>query len=435
MQFDSHIRVSQTKEASSLDPGLLSTKEVIVSEAKGCWLFDASGHRYFDGSGGSGAVNLGHQYPAVIEALLKQTTRLLHTGWNLQSDVRTDAVNKLGAFSPYERCGVLLTVTGAEAIEAAIKIARAHTGRHVLVAFEHSYHGKTAGSLGVTWRKTFKKFNPDSNEIIFAHFPLLHREEDESQPQACLEDLRTLTKRLGDEDRLPAAFMIEPVQASEGILPAGTAFLKGLLELAKSIGSLVVYDEIYTGFGRCGLRFYGSVEGLRPDLMVVGKALGNGLPISAVIGSEEVLEALPPGHHTSTFSGNPLCCAAARAVLDVMKTEEPWLRADAIGSVIKEALSELSNRYSFISQPRGEGLMLGFDCLDREGKPAPEITKALAREALHQKVILRYGGFQESTIKLTPPLLMNTLEVEFLLEALSRAVDAVAERENPNALR
>lgn len=432
-----HFKIELTSfaEAQSLDPGLLATGGLVVAKAEGCWLFDTQDRRYFDASAGSGAVNLGHQHPRVIEAIVEQASRLLHSGWNLQSDIRTEAVQRLGAFSPFRSCSVLFTVTGAEGIEAAIKTVLAYTGRQVVVAFEHSFHGKTAGALAVTWREGFKRFTFGGNSVIFAPYPLLHRPEPQVRTEACLETLDRLIAQLENQGQLPAAFIIEPVQGAEGILPAGSTFLEGVLERARRIESLVIYDEVYTGFGRCGSRFYGSRQGLTPDLMVVGKALGNGLPISALIGPREVLDSLPSGHHTSTFSGHPLSCAAACAVLETMTSEQSPTPDAQIGLKIRNGLHELSRSFPFISQPRGEGLMLAFDCIDQRGEPRAALAHAYATEALRQGVVLRHGGFEGSAIKLTPPLLMTSIEIEFLLGALRRTAEGLAERKDADAVQ
>jgi 4-aminobutyrate aminotransferase-like enzyme len=431
MQGRSDVSVSQVSEASSISPNLQTTKHLIVSRADGCWLIDRQGERYFDCSAGSGAVNLGHQHPQVVAAITRQAAQLVHTGWNLQSDIRTEAVQRLGAFSPYDNCGVLLTVTGAEGVEAGIKVARAYTGRKFLIAFEHSYHGKTAGSLAVTWRESFRQFIADSGTTIFTPFPLLHLEDESYGTEACLKELERVVEMLESAGEPPAAIVIEPIQGSEGVLPADPGFLRDVIKLGKRVGCLTVYDEIYTGFGRCGFPFYGSREGLTPDLMVVGKALGNGLPISAVLGPTQIMEALPPGHHTSTFSGNPLSCAAACAVLEVTQKEETWRLADWAGVQIREGLLGLSQDYAFISKPRGEGLMLAFDLLDSSGNPSPRLAEQFAEEVLRQKIIVRYGGFHGSAVKITPPLLMSVSELEFLMEGLRRAAQAIAN----NALR
>jgi 4-aminobutyrate aminotransferase/(S)-3-amino-2-methylpropionate transaminase len=398
-------------------------------QAQGCRLFSRSGKAYFDGTGGSGAVNLGHQHPRVVAAIIQQCQKLTHTGWNLQSQVRTELVRELGAFAPYQDCAVLFTVTGSEAIEAALKVARAYTGRDTVIAFDRSYHGKTGGSLLVTWRERFRKYSPVAAETVsFAPFPLLHLPGPAGQPAYCLEALQNLVAAAWSAGCPPAALILEPIQAAEGILPGGRDFLAGVLQVARKCGSLVIFDEIYTGFGRCGTPFYGSREGLTPDLLVVGKSLGNGLPVSAVLGPARVLNVLPPGFHTSTFAGHPLACRAALAVLEVMEQEKPWQQAAALGLRVFQFLQDQENRSEVIAGVRGEGMMLGFDCVDQGGQPSASLSRALVEEALARGLVLRCGGFTGATVKLTPPLIIPAEDMDFLLAALAQAIAAIRKR-------
>ncbi|MCC5647958.1 aspartate aminotransferase family protein [Nostoc sp. CHAB 5824] len=414
-------------EAVSANPSHLYPKTPVFTRANGCWLFDTTGQRFFDGTGGSGAISLGHQHPQVLAAMVNQAQKLIHTGWNLQSDVRLELIKKLGCFSPYDPCAVLFTVTGAEAIEAALKIARAYTGRQSVIAFERSYHGKTAGALSITWREQFKRYSVlPRDTIFFSQYPILHSHATNAHTDACLHVLRKTIKQAFNTQFPPAALILEPIQSAEGILPAGHHFLKGVIEIAREFECLVIFDEIYTGFGRCGTPFYSSRDGLTPDMLVVGKALGNGLPISAVLGTPSVMNALPAGVHTSTFSGHPLACAVANAVLDLMKDITPWQQSALNGARILEFLKHLETEYSLIFAPRGEGFMLGFDCVDLRGHPSPALAKDFVTAALARGLILRYGGFEGCTIKLTPPLTVDAEELEFLVNTLSQVVDDIA---------
>ncbi|HEX2093836.1 MAG TPA: aminotransferase class III-fold pyridoxal phosphate-dependent enzyme, partial [Longimicrobiaceae bacterium] len=234
------------REARSLDASSLSTGSVRVSRASGCWLFTEAGERFFDATGGSGAVNLGHQHPRVVAAIHRQADRLLHTGWNLRSTVRDALVEKLGHFSPYSPCGVLFTVTGAEGVEAALKIARAHTGRRTVVAFDRSYHGKTAGALAVTWRTDFRRFSPEAQEapVRFIPYPL---PEEGSDSDAVVRALEEVLAGAAAEGAPAAAVILEPVQAAEGFLPGGEPFLREVLRLARKHGAVSIFDEIITG--------------------------------------------------------------------------------------------------------------------------------------------------------------------------------------------
>jgi 4-aminobutyrate aminotransferase-like enzyme len=410
-------------EADSTGISHMLSETPVFSRGSGCWLFDTSGKRFFDATGGSGAINLGHQHPQVIDAAMVQLQKLIHTGCKLQSDIRAELVTKLGTFSPYKQCAVLFTVTGAEAIEAALKVARAYTERKLVIAFERSYHGKTTGALMATWREELKAYSVlPENGILHSPYPILHSLNQNHSTEFCLQALKQTIQQAFDIGHPPAAILLEPIQVTEGILPAGREFLEGVIAIAKSFKCLTIFDEIYTGFGRCGTPFYGSQPRITPDLMVIGKALGNGLPISATIGNPTVINALPSGIQTSTFSGQPLACAVGSVVLDIMLETMPWQQARRTGTLIVEFLKELAINSCLISAPRGEGLMIGFDCVDCQGLPSPELAKAFTKKAMAKGLIFFCGGFEDSTIKLTPPLIVNEEEVQFLMSTLAQVV-------------
>ncbi|MHC5599862.1 MAG: aspartate aminotransferase family protein [Nostoc sp.] len=410
-------------EADSTGTSNIVSETPIFSSGSGCWLFDTSGKRFFDATGGSGAINLGHQHPRVIDAAMTQLQKLIHTGCKLQSDVRAELVTKLGSFSPYKQCAVLFTVTGAEAIEAALKVARAYTERKLAIAFQHSYHGKTTGALMATWRSQLKAYSVlPENGILHSPYPILHSRHQNHSTEFCLQALGQTIQQAFDSGHPPAAILLEPIQVTEGVLPAGREFLEGVIAIAKSAGCLTIFDEIYTGFGRCGDPFYAFQQGITPDLLVIGKALGNGLPISATIGNPAVINALPSGIQTSTFSGQPLACAVGSVVLDIMIETMPWKQARRTGTLIVELLKELAINSQLISAPRGEGLMIGFDCVDSQGLPSPELAKAFTKKAMAKGLIFYCGGFEDCTIKLTPPLTINQEEVEFLITTIADVV-------------
>lgn len=393
---------------------------------EGCWLFDASGQRHFDCTAGSGALNLGHNPPRVIAAATTQIQRLIHTGSMLHADIRDRLIDKLGACSPYSPCAVLLAVIGTEAIEAVLKVARAYTGRRAVIAFDYSYHGKSTGALSITWRERYRQFSPLPADTVYSTpYPVPHSPFPEDHAQSCLRALEATVQRLQAEGNPPAAVILEPAQCTEGILVPGPAFLNGVIKIAHDVGALVIFDEIYTGFGRCGTLFYGDRPGLKPDLMVIGKSLANGFPISAVLGEPDVINALPSGVHTSTFAGHPVACAVACEVIDLMNDSQPWRQAMVTGQQLTAFLQKLESSFSFIASARGEAMMLGFDCVNREGQPFPELTKTFAMVAMKKGLILHFGGFQDCTIKLTPPLTADEEAIEFLTETLFEVADEI----------
>ncbi|RLK51636.1 4-aminobutyrate aminotransferase/(S)-3-amino-2-methylpropionate transaminase [Alkalispirillum mobile] len=390
------------------------------TKGQGCWLFDADGHRYFDATAGSGALNLGHNHPQVVEAAIAQTRNLIHTGSIFHSDARDRFVARLGEFSPFSPCTVLTCVAGTEAVEAALKVARAYTGRTPVISFSYAYHGKSTGGLSVTWRQALRKYSPQAADAVqVAPYPLHH---DPAAPmgetEACLDELSTIIGNMARAGAPPAALILEPVASSEGVIPAGNAFLQGVQQLARNAGALLIFDELWTGMGRCGVPFYGGQAGLEPDLILVGKSVANGFPISAVLGSQEILASLPAGLHTATFAGHPVGCAAGSAVIDLMQTTQPWVSASDQGEALWQGLKTLQGEMAFITGLRGEGLLLGFDCVDETGRPSPEKARTFAGHAQEKGLLLAYGGRQGNTVKVTPPLTMDDSEREFLMTTL-----------------
>jgi len=421
-----HPRAHTVEAQSTGQPGLYPGLPAFV-RAEGCWLHDAAGNRYFDATAGSGALNLGHNHPRVVEAAVEQTRRIVHTGSIFHSDARDRFVDRLGGFAPFTECAALLTVTGTEAVEAALKVARAHTGRRSVIAFTYAYHGKSSGGLSVTWREAYRRYSPVAPDTVWTSpYPALHEKSEATSATACLAAFAATLERMTAAGQPPAAVILEPVVSSEGILPAGHVFLHGLLTAARKAGALVIFDELWTAMGRCGTPFYAGRPGLDPDIVLVGKSVANGFPISAVLGAPEVLNALPAGLHTATFAGHPVGCAAATAVLDVMEETQPWQAALDRGAHLWEFLRALGAAHAFITGLRGEGLLLGFDCVDANGEPAPAIARDFAFRAQQKGLLLAFGGRNGNTIKITPPLTMQDAEQRFLEDTLEAIATEMA---------
>ena len=413
----------RAREARTLDPSTLAHGAVEIARADGCWMFDGQGRRYFDASAGSGAVNLGHGYRPVVDACMRQMATLVHVGWNFASLPRTQLCEALADFLPFPDPSVLFTVTGAEAIEAAIKLARAATGRDWLVAFENGFHGKTAGALTVTWSQAFRRYGLVPSDVTeFAPFLAQSPEVTPGDVSGCLT---TLGRVLRSRSTPPAAIVVEPVQGAEGIQAASDAFLAGVIAAAHEVGTLVIFDEIYTGFGRCGSPFVASRPGLLPDLLAIGKALANGMPMSAVVGPPALVDALPSGGHSSTFAGHPVSCAAASAVIQAMQTLRPWERSGTLGTRLQAVLRDLRADLPVIGPPRGVGLMVAFDCVDRRGTPDAALARRFLQTLAAHGVLARGGGATGATIKLTPPLTISDAELEFLVDAIRASASQV----------
>jgi 4-aminobutyrate aminotransferase/(S)-3-amino-2-methylpropionate transaminase len=409
-------KVSAPQEALSTR----TTFDPIFERGAGPWLYDENGTAWFDGTSGSGAATLGHQHPAVIGAATAQVSRLVHTGCKLGSGARADLIRRLGELSPYSEPAVLPTVTGAEAVETALKIARAATGHRNVVAFMHGYHGKTAGALGLTWREEFKTYSVlPSDAVVTASLPDPRRKRPEgANAMAAVAAALDAADRNGGT----AAVVLEPIQVTEGLLIVCPELLDEIARLARARGALLILDEIYTGLGRAGRMFTSELMAEAPDLTLVGKTLGNGFPIGAVLGECEVVNALPAGVQTSTFSGSPLSCAAACAVLETVVGQNLPARARELGERLAVDLGKLVERFSWIDAPRTAGGMAAFDCM-RDDRPSPALARAVRDAALCARLLLFGGGPDGATIKIIPPVLLEESEYRFLVDALAAAVE------------
>ncbi|QMU71307.1 aminotransferase class III-fold pyridoxal phosphate-dependent enzyme [Streptacidiphilus sp. P02-A3a] len=389
----------------------------------GPWLYADDGTRWFDGTSGSGAATLGHQHPEVTAAAIAQIGRLTHTGCKLMSDVRAGLTARIAGIAPYHDPAVLPTATGAEAVEAALKIARAATGHRAVLSFRYGYHGKTAGALGLTWRAEFKSFSAlPRDTVVTADLPDPRR----PGPVDAAAFAAGLSAALDRADRLggTAAVVLEPVQVTEGVLAVPPALLDEIARQAGERGALFVLDEIYTGLGRAGRLFAAELLVRPPDLTLLGKTLGNGFPIAAVVGERETVDALPPGVQTSTFSGHPVSCAAAGAVLDTVVREDLAGEARVLGARLAADLGALAAGNPRLAAPRAIGALAAFDCVGADGRPDPAAARRVLAAASERRLLLFGGGPEGATVKIVPPALLATDEYLFLIETLHASVTA-----------
>lgn len=388
---------------------------------RGAWLTAEDGGRFFDATAGSGAVSLGHQHPTVTAAVVEQAQQLIHTGCKLGSTVRARFTEQLADIVPIKNTKVLPTVTGSEAIESALKVARAATGNTNVISFDRSFHGKTAGALSLTWRNSLKKYSGPSPLGVWRANPPDPRTEDSTKTFDRVCDVIAEASRKGGL----AALVIEPVQTTEGVLCLPQGFVDAVIDEVHRVGGLVILDEIYTGLGRCGHLFYSDSLAATPDLLVVGKTLGNGSPIAAVIGSATNMDALPAGIQTSTFSGSPLSCAAAVAVLNVVKESDVPGHARRLEANLRQYGKHLSAEYAFVRSWRVMGGLAAFDCVGPDGMPSSTLAKKFARAALAEKVLLFTGGPENSSVKIVPPLILENGDFGELTTRLTSAAQKV----------
>jgi 4-aminobutyrate aminotransferase/(S)-3-amino-2-methylpropionate transaminase len=389
---------------------------VFWESADGAVVTDVDGNRYLDLTSAFGVAAAGHGNRAVARAIARQAETLMHGMGDVHpSDVKIALLERLAALSPFESAKTFLCSSGAEAVEFALKTAMLLTEAPNALAFGGGYHGLSYGTLEVNGNPKFRKpfLSQLRQKATFARFP-------DARENGVLERALEAVRRALRRDKTIGALIVEPIQGRAGVIVPPDGFLAGLREITRDTDVLFILDEIYTGFGRTGRMFACEREGVRPDILCVGKALSGGFPISAAIGSGGVMDAWAPSQgealHTSTFLGNPMGCAAALANLDQLESKRLPERAASLEGVVRAHLRELQ-RYDDVVDVRGRGLMWGIEM--RDGARAGSIVQ----RALQAGVILLQSGLRGEVLSLAPPL---TIEDEQLSRALELVIAKTA---------
>jgi 4-aminobutyrate aminotransferase / (S)-3-amino-2-methylpropionate transaminase / 5-aminovalerate transaminase len=406
--------------------GVASSHPIFVERAQGAKLWDADGVEYLDFAAGIGTMNLGHGHPRVVAAVREQLDRFTHTCFQVvQYEGYVALAERLNRLVPGDGPKkTLLLNSGAEAIENAVKIARQATGRPAIVTFRHGYHGRTLLALTMTakiapYRQNFGPFAP---EVYHAPFPYALHGYDVARALAALDEMFETTV----SPQRVAALFIEPVLGEGGFVQAPPEFLQALRALSRKHGQILVIDEVQTGFGRTGTMLAVEHSGIEPDLVVLGKSIAGGLPLSAVVGRAEVMDATEPGGLGGTYAGNPLACAAALATLDAFENEDLLPRARAIGATVQRRLEELAKRYAQVAEVRGLGAMVAIEFHDlphdARGRSVP---KQIIDEARRLGVILLTAGPHGNVIRFHVPLVASDDEVAIGLNRFESACATV----------
>jgi acetylornithine/N-succinyldiaminopimelate aminotransferase len=396
-----HLTELFRRHVCQTSPGPLGLE---IESASGATIRTRDGREYIDLLAGIAVNNVGHAHPRVVAAIREQAGRYLHAmvyGEYVQEpQVRLAAL--LAEVSPSPLSVAYFTNSGTEANEGALKLAKKYTGRRKLIAFEGSYHGDTHGSLSVTGRQVYRTpflpLLPEVTFLPFGDFPAL-----------------------GRIDRETAGVIVEPVQGEGGVRLPPEGWLAALREHCTAAGALLIFDEVQTGMGRTGAMFACRQFGVTPDVLVLAKALGGGMPLGAFLGAPEVMRCLsvdPPLSHVTTFGGHPVCCAAGLAALQVLLEERLPERAERLGGEFRRQLRELDPDARAILDVRGLGLLIGME-LD-----TPEQTRRFAESALAEGVIVGWTLHSDRVIRLAPPLNIGEAEWDAALAGLRRALAA-----------
>ncbi len=400
---------------------------VVIARAQGALLHDVDGNTFIDLSGGVGCLNVGHSHPKVVRAVQEQASRFTHTDFSVapyESYIRL--CEMLCALAPGARQKkAILFNSGTEAVENAVKIARAVTGRPAVIAFEGAFHGRTYMSMTLTskidpYKRNFGPFVP---EVYRAPFPDPYRSPAPDPTEWAIRRLEHLFITHVQPDRV-AAIVVEPVLGEGGFVVPPPDFFRRLRDVADRHGILLVVDEIQTGIGRTGKMFAIEHFGVEPDLMTVAKSIAVGLPISAVVGARDYLDALPEGALGGTYVGNPVACAAALAVFAVMKEERLLDRAATLGARMLERFRRLAERSALVGHVRGLGAMVAIELVrDRATKePAAREAAEIIRRAMQRGVLLLRAGVYNNVIRILTPLVITDEQLDQALTVLEESV-------------
>jgi len=416
------------RREAAVPRGVGHAHPIFAAHAENAELWDVEGKRYIDFAGGIAVLNTGHRHPKVMAAVAKQMEHFTHTCFQVAPYESYIALaERLNALAPINGAAkTIFFTTGSEALENAIKIARAATGRSGIITFAGGYHGRTMMTMAMTGKVLpyKKKFGPLPAEIYHVPFP--------HQPfGVTVEDsLRAIEMlfRADIEPERTAAIVLEPVQGEGGFIPAPTELLEALRKLCDRHGILLVVDEVQTGFARTGKMFGIEHSEVKPDIMTIAKSLAGGFPLSGVIGRADIMDAAEPGGLGGTYAGSPIACAAALAVLDVIDEEKLIDRANIIGERMKSRLESISLRNNTvpIAAIRGPGAMTAFDVVTTRGtnEPDADMTKKIIAKAREHGLILLSCGVYGNAIRLLVPLTVSDRLLDEGLEILEQSLAA-----------
>ncbi|OPY49174.1 MAG: Glutamate-1-semialdehyde 2,1-aminomutase [Methanosaeta sp. PtaU1.Bin112] len=361
-------------------------QDVAIVRGSGVRVWDSDGKEYLDFVAGIAVNNVGHCHPTVARAIARQAERLIHTSNLYYTENQVLLAEELKALTGMDRA--YFCNSGAESVEAALKLTRRATGKSKIVAAERAFHGRTLGALGITYKSVYREPFRPLNEAAFVPY----------------NDVEALKAAVTSET---GAVILEPVQGEAGVYVADAEYLRAARQICDDRGALLIFDEVQTGFGRTGKWFGKDHFGVKPDIMTLAKAMAGGLPIGAMLAAGSVSEIFQKGDHGSTFAGGPLICAGALACIQVIKEEKLVERSEEMGAYLKSQLAKLAAR-----QIRGLGLMVGLD-LDAD-------CKSLVEKALAKGVLLNSTG--EHTLRFVPPLVVEKEEIDRMVSVIEQSL-------------
>lgn len=420
------------RRQAAIPRGVGFSHPIFIERGENAEIWDVEGRRFIDFAGGIAVLNTGHRHPKIIQAVKDQLDHYTHTCFQvLAYEPYVELAERINAKAPGDFAKkTLFLTTGAEAVENAVKIARAHTGRSGVIAFGGGYHGRTLLTLGLTGKVVPYKtgFGPFPAEVFHARFPnALHGVSVDD----AIESIEHIFKNDIEASRV-AAMIVEPVQGEGGFNVAPPDFLQRVRALCDQHGIVMIADEVQTGAGRTGTWFAVEQSGVAPDLITMAKSMAGGFPISAVVGRAEIMDAPAPGGLGGTYAGSPLACAAALAVLEVFDEENLLQRSRDVGQRITTRLQALAKDHPCIAEVRGLGAMVAME-LCKNGdphQPDADLTKALAVEAMNRGLIILTCGTYGNVVRILVPLTASDALID---EGLNMIADALNHLQRKNA--
>jgi 4-aminobutyrate aminotransferase len=414
------------RDAELISPAYSRYSDLVVDHALGAHLFTVDGRDVLDFGCGIGVTNLGHLHPAVVKAVHEQVDRLWHTSVTTLSPRMVQAAAALVSVAPEGLDQVFLNNSGAEALESSIKLARRATGRTEIIAFTGGFHGRTYGAMTLTaskakYREGMGPFLPGVHHVRYPHcYRYCEHAAGEPCPIARGDEIEHLFRTTVPSDSV-AAIVVEPLQGEGGIVVPPPDFLPRLREICDEHGILLVCDEVQSGFGRTGRFFCVEHTGVRPDIMCVAKAFGNGLPIAGLVATHAVMSKWQPGEHGTTYGGNAVACAAAIAVIETMKHEGIPDRAAGLGKTVMERLRGWPEEFDEVGDVRGLGLMIGIEFM-RGANPAPDVAAGVQRRCVARDLLILTCGVDDNVIRLLPPLTIDETELQRGLDIIEESI-------------
>ncbi|MFJ7914262.1 MULTISPECIES: aspartate aminotransferase family protein [unclassified Lysinibacillus] len=423
-----------------------SMADIICKETKLDWesssgfrVWNETGDEHLDLTAGSGVHNVGHNHPEVLTAIIQQLQSISHTGWQFPTRSRANLLEKLSNLVPFEQPQFLFTVTGSEAVEGALKVARMAKKRPAILSFQGGFHGKTGGSLTVTANPKLRAgVSSHAADTIRLPFPDDDALRVHGFKVPSVEEYLEWIKRFIIHPDFPidqvAGIIVEPVQGSSGMTAAPPNFLKALRQLTDENDMLLILDEIYTGMGRTGRLFGFQHDNITPDIIIMGKALGGGLPISLVAAPSSIMQQVPAYKQTSTFSAHPVACAAGVKVLEILIQENLPQNALERGEQFRSRLEALNGEFLENSGVRlvvtGRGLMLGVRIEANTPANSERLARQLNEYLKEQYVICLLGGTFNNVIKITPPLTLTSSDVDMICNRFALAIGKMITEES-----